>query len=152
MSEWQLVPGDEYAASDLAAICYQLSAAAYPNGAPWRQATFMADIEAPQSRYHVMLADKRPVGFVSCTIVLDEVEITNIAVHPDFQRHGLARQLLQTCLAALTTNGQIFLEVRPSNVAAQKLYRQFGFEQIATRRRYYHDPVEDAWIMRKIID
>ncbi|RRK11816.1 ribosomal-protein-alanine N-acetyltransferase [Lactiplantibacillus garii] len=152
MTEGQLVSGTSGEPKQLAATCYQLAAVAYPNGAPWRQATFQADIEAPQTRYDLLLLGGHPVGFASWTVVLDQVELTNLAVHPDFRRQGLAEQLLNAGLTRLKISDQVFLEVRQSNVAAQRLYLKAGFGQIATRKRYYHDPTEDAWIMRKIID
>ncbi|KLD61502.1 hypothetical protein WP50_01770 [Lactiplantibacillus plantarum] len=80
-----------------------------------------------------------------------ETEITNIAIDPAYQRQGHARWLLTACLAQLSA-GSVFLEVRASNLAAQRLYQQCGFDQIATRKEYYHDPEEDAWIMRKMIN
>ncbi|WP_318767067.1 ribosomal protein S18-alanine N-acetyltransferase [Lactiplantibacillus carotarum] len=152
MPDRELVAGKAYPPAKLAAICYHLSAVAYPNGAPWRQTTFKADIAAPQTRYDLLTWQDQPIGFISRTTVLDETEITNLAVHPDFRRQGHARWLLKTDLAQLDQGDQVFLEVRASNQAAQQLYLQCGFEQIATRQDYYHDPVEDAWIMRKIID
>ena len=83
--------------------------------------------------------------------MLDETEVTNVAIDPAYQRQGHARWLLTQCLAQLSA-GTVFLEVRAHNIAAQRLYQQVGFEQIATRKAYYQDPDEDAWIMRKIID
>ncbi|CAM3183868.1 ribosomal protein S18-alanine N-acetyltransferase [Lactiplantibacillus plajomi] len=151
-TEPRIVSGAVFSAEELGKLCYQLATVAYPNGAPWRQATFIADVDMPQAHYDVILVRERPVGFISHTVVLDEAEVTNVAVHPDFQHQGLAGRLLNGCFEQLSPGDQLFLEVRSSNVAAQHLYLKCGFERIATRKNYYHSPLEDALIMRKIIN
>lgn len=151
-TESRIISGATLPAEKLGKLCYQLANAAYPNGAPWQQTTFIADVEMPQAHYDVILVRNRPVGFISHTLVLDEAEITNVAVHPDFQHQGLAGRLLNGCFEQLSLGDQLFLEVRSSNVAAQHLYLKCGFEHIATRKNYYHSPLEDALIMRKIIN
>lgn len=147
----QVLLSTHWSPATAAQLCYDLAAAAYPNGAPWRLATFTADMAMPQATYHILTVADRPIGFVSLTVVLDEVEITNVAIHPDFQRQGWAYYLLQQVLAPLPGADQVFLEVRASNVAAQKLYQRCGFQELSTRSAYYQNPREDALIMRKII-
>ena len=75
-----------------------------------------------------------------------ELEIKNIAIHPDFQGQGLASFLLTE---VSTFSGTLFLEVRKSNLAAQKCYEKFGFKIYHTRKNYYDKPLEDALLMRK---
>lgn len=147
----QVLTSTHWSATTAAKLCYDLAAAAYPHGAPWRLATFIADMEMPQADYRVLMVNDRPIGFVSLTVVLDEVEITNVAIHPDFQRQGWAYYLLQQVLTSLPSANQVFLEVRASNSAAQQLYQRCGFQKISTRSAYYQNPREDALIMRKII-
>lgn len=151
MPEPQLVKSDSWSGMPVAQVCYELAAAAYPEGAPWRLATFAADLALPQSCYQLLVWQQRPIGFISRTTVLDETEITNVAVQPAFQRQGYARLMLQQTFAQLMTNTKLFLEVRRSNEPARHLYEQCGFEQISTRRNYYQHPREDALIMRKFI-
>ena len=74
-----------------------------------------------------------------------EREILNLAVAPSFRRIGIASALLQH---QLTQKAIYFLEVRESNVAAQALYRRFGFIEIGRRPSYYRSPVETALVMR----
>jgi len=152
MIERQLVAGATISPVDLAKLCYQLADQAYPQGAPWRQVTFAADIATPQAVYNVLIVDQHPIGFISLTTVLDETEVTNIAILPAFQHQGQAQWLLTTVLAQLDRPGKVFLEVRQSNQAARRLYDRCGFEPISVRRAYYHDPTEDALIMRKIMN
>jgi ribosomal-protein-alanine N-acetyltransferase len=84
-------------------------------------------------------------------LVSDELHINNLAVHPRWRQRGIARELLTTALRRGRDAGarSAFLEVRASNAAAQGLYRQFAFESIGVRSRYYTHPVEDAVIMRR---
>jgi [ribosomal protein S18]-alanine N-acetyltransferase len=73
-----------------------------------------------------------------------EREILNLAVGKRFRRLGIASALLrQECSRPAT----YFLEVRESNVAAQTLYRRFGFREIARRHDYYQSPPETAIVM-----
>lgn len=90
-------------------------------------------------------------GFIVWQTMVDEIELHLLVTAPESRRQGLARMLLaQMFQAACQQNiRRIVLEVRASNVAAQNLYRQQGFVQIAQRKRYYHDS-EDALIMEKI--
>lgn len=132
--------------------CYKLAAAAYPAGAPWQFATFERDWALPTARYELLWADAQLVGFISSSIVLDEAEITNVAVAPFAQHRGHATWLIQTWLATLARPSQVFLEVRVSNGAAQALYQRCGFTRYATRRNYYQHPAEDAWLMRRTLD
>lgn len=75
---------------------------------------------------------------------LPEVEILNVAVHPEWRRRGLAKRLLKR----LTRHSAIyFLEVRESNYAALALYRRLGFAEIARRKKYYRRPTETAIVM-----
>lgn len=74
-----------------------------------------------------------------------EREILNIAVDPAFRRRGVASALLKHELKGKSV---CFLEVRESNVAAQQLYRKFGFKEIAQRPHYYQHPKERAIVMQ----
>jgi ribosomal-protein-alanine N-acetyltransferase len=70
-------------------------------------------------------------------------------VHPEYRRRGIARRLLAETLIAMSEKGarSATLEVRRSNLAAQDLYRKFGFKVVGLRPRYYRDNNEDALLM-----
>ncbi|RCK76761.1 MAG: Ribosomal-protein-S18p-alanine acetyltransferase [Anaerolineae bacterium] len=89
------------------------------------------------------------VGAIVVWLVVDEAHIATLAVHPDYRRRGIATQLLQTALQECARLGMrtATLEVRAGNLAAQNLYRRFGFEVVGRRRAYYQDNHEDALIM-----
>jgi len=91
--------------------------------------------------------DGRITGFVVARrISPDESEILNVAVAPEFRRQGIAKRLVQCVLE--THPESVYLEVRQSNLAAQKMYEAQGFHQISRREKYYSDPAETAIVMK----
>jgi ribosomal-protein-alanine N-acetyltransferase len=94
--------------------------------------------------------DPGPVlGYAGSWLLVDDVHIATIAVHPEWRGRGLGGLLLIAMLdrgAALGARRST-LEVRVSNQVAQRLYRKYGFEVVASRKRYYADNNEDAYIM-----
>ncbi len=90
-------------------------------------------------------------GYVCVWVVGDEVHINNVAVDVRWRRQGIATALLDAALDHGRVHGarRAFLEVRASNLGAQALYQQFGFQPAGVRKRYYDHPVEDAVIMRR---
>ncbi len=117
---------------------------------PWPERSFRFEVtENLASRCWVAEVDQRVVGMVVAWLLVDEVHIATIATHPDFRRQGIARRLLSYTLSRAMDEGAIssFLEVRESNLAAQEMYRQFGYEATGRRKRYYKDNDEDAILM-----
>jgi len=88
-------------------------------------------------------------GFAAFHRVMDEAELRNMAVDPAHQRQGLGRELLAEGRRRLVQQGarQIYLEVRASNISAQRLYYSAGFGLRCRRTDYYHDPREDALVL-----
>jgi ribosomal-protein-alanine N-acetyltransferase len=89
------------------------------------------------------------VGYCGFWIAADEVHISTIAVDPSYREQGIGQLLLVAAIEQAVNLGAniISLEVRVSNVAAQNLYRKYGFKGVGRRRRYYSDNGEDALIM-----
>lgn len=113
---------------------------------PWKLEQIEADLEQESSTYYLALDEEGQVlGFVAIQETLYEAEVLQIAVKCAYQGRGLAQQLL----AQLPDQKEIFLEVRVSNQPAQGLYKKMHFEEIARRKNYYHDPIEDAVIMKR---
>ncbi|CAN5626563.1 hypothetical protein BH10ACT3_BH10ACT3_12310 [soil metagenome] len=120
------------------------------NHRPWSLGLFMGELRMPTSRAYLVALDRhRVVGFSGLMVTADEGHITNIAVHPDFRRLGIAARLLLSSMdEAIARNvAGVTLEVRATNTAAQQLYRRFGFAPGGIRRNYYADLGEDALIM-----
>ena len=89
------------------------------------------------------------LGFLGMWFMADEAHITAIAVRELYQRRGIGELLLIACveLAILRNADVVTLEVRVSNTLAQDLYKKYGFEIVGTRKKYYTDDHEDAFIM-----
>jgi [ribosomal protein S18]-alanine N-acetyltransferase len=82
----------------------------------------------------------RGVGFSLCRVVRDESELLSIGVTPGYRRRGVAGHLLRASMERSRAVGakQMFLEVAVDNVAAQRLYEEYGFERVGVRTDYYH--------------
>jgi ribosomal-protein-alanine N-acetyltransferase len=94
------------------------------------------------------------VAFLCLWVVADEVHVTNLAVHPAWRGEGVGRRLLGTLLARHRARGarRAFLEVRPGNVEARRLYAGLGFREVGRRRGYYVDTGEDALLLEARLD
>ncbi|RJP73153.1 MAG: ribosomal-protein-alanine N-acetyltransferase [Candidatus Abyssobacteria bacterium SURF_17] len=116
---------------------------------PWSKFAFLHEMQFEKSVFKVLKIDSRVIGYGGFWLVLDEAHISNIAIHPEFRRRGLGRKLLINLLVDAVSRGatKASLEVRRSNVAAQRLYEGFGFAVVSVRKRYYVDENEDALIM-----
>lgn len=111
---------------------------------PWSEQSIREELEAPRALCLVCRIDGRVAGYLGTRVVFDECDITNIAVHPDMRRQGVARLLLGELLKELRGVSRINLEVRESNAPARSFYEAAGFKECGRRRNYYETPVEDA--------
>ena len=137
--------------ADLPSVC-AIENLSFPT--PWHETIFRGEIHnLPISYPYVMVhkAEKRVIGYVIYWKIKEEVHINNIAVHPDFRRIGIAKEVLRQILTKIEEEGAKFvtLEVRPSNKAALALYRKLGFSPLGLRENYYLKPREDALILGK---
>ena len=117
---------------------------------PWSRGAFLYEIEQNQvARCWVGREEGRIVGYICLWDVADELHVTNVAVHPDARRRGIARALLESVFGHARAVGsrRVLLEVRPSNTEAIPLYDSFGFRTVGRRRGYYYDTGEDALVM-----
>lgn len=116
----------------------------------WTREQFLLGLERGAFRILGVRERQELVGYVAFSIIAQEMEILNIAVHPIHRRKGLARlmlaEVLDICRSERVEQG--FLEVRSSNAGAIDLYRKFGFIQRGTRKNYYPDNNEDALLFR----
>ena len=120
---------------------------------PWSEESLAMLTEDGNVGFYVRI-DGVVVGYGGMQCVLDEGQITDIAVHPDYRRRGIAAAILAAMIDYGRSNGLsvFFLEVRVSNAPAIALYRdRFGFETLGTRRNFYQNPKEDAWNMRLLL-
>jgi ribosomal-protein-alanine N-acetyltransferase len=118
---------------------------------PWSENSIRYELTNPLSYWLVAVEDGRVAGYVGSQSVLDEADMMNIAVHPDFRRRGVAQSLVEGLVAGLKEKNIrcLTLEVRASNDPAISLYQKLGFAQVGRRPNYYRNPKEDALILRK---
>lgn len=117
---------------------------------PWPERSFRFEVtDNPASRCWVVDLEGKIVGVIVAWLLVDEAHVATIATHPDYRRRGIAKELLTYTLRYMSKEGAVtsFLEVRENNLAAQEMYRKFGYEVSGRRKRYYKDTDEDAVLM-----
>ena len=119
---------------------------------PWSPQEFKKELENPVASYFVAKLDDKVVGYGGYWWVMFEAEITNIAVHKDYRRMGIASKIIEKMVekCAQTSTSLLHLEVRESNENAINLYTKMGFVQDGFRKNYYKNN-ENAILMTKEI-
>ncbi|MFP6804500.1 MAG: ribosomal protein S18-alanine N-acetyltransferase [Pseudomonadales bacterium] len=119
---------------------------------PWTEGIFRDCLRNGQECWLLMCSDQN-VGHGILSVAAGESHLLNVCVHPDFQGHGFGRILVEHLLERARTGeaSTIFLEVRPSNVAACELYDKLGFNEVGIRENYYPSNIgrEDALVLAK---
>ncbi|MGR6982194.1 ribosomal protein S18-alanine N-acetyltransferase [Testudinibacter sp. P27/CKL/0425] len=118
---------------------------------PWSKGTLLNN-QGERYLNLKIIKNQTIVGFAICQTVLDEATLFNIAIDPAYQRQGLGEQLLLQLINELRQSAVLilWLEVRQSNLAAQKLYDRLGFNLVTQRKNYYptaDNQREDALVM-----
>lgn len=118
---------------------------------PWSEKALAEELRNPNAVFRVALIDGEVAGYVGMLHVLDEGDICNVAVFDRFRRKGVASALIQHLVDYGVENQLSFitLEVRESNIGAQKFYETMGFETIGVRKNFYDNPKEHAILMNK---
>jgi len=122
---------------------------------PWPKKAFQYELnDNPRSTLWVAEANtpgrkNQIVGVIVSWLIIDEVHIATLAIHPNHRGKGIAQRLILAALQDAVKKGahQATLEVRANNIPAQELYRSFGFIVVGRRVQYYRDNNEDALIM-----
>jgi ribosomal-protein-alanine N-acetyltransferase len=118
---------------------------------PWSENSIASEVDNRLSYWLVAEIEGVIAGYVGSQTVLDAADMMNLAVSPGHRRKGIGQALVNALVEHLRQNKVIalLLEVRVSNAPAIALYESLGFEQVGRRPKYYHNPREDALIMRK---
>jgi ribosomal-protein-alanine N-acetyltransferase len=139
--------------SDVDAVM-AIESTVYPHG--WTAGIFHDCLRVHYSCW-VMELEGELVGYGILSAAAGEAHILNIAIAPDWQGRGLGRIFIRFLLETARHHGAetAFLEVRPSNQVAVRLYDSLGFNSVGVRRDYYpsDNGREDALIMaRSLVD
>ena len=131
----------------------QVEIAAYPY--PWTEGIFHDCLRVGYCCW-VLQTQQEIIGYGVMSVAADECHILNLCVHPQAQRRGLGRRILQRLLAIGRSRNAdtTFLEVRASNRSALALYTGEGFCEVGMRRGYYpsEEGREDAVIMARSLE
>ena len=134
--------GDVAAIAELEKLCFS---------DPWSENSIASEVNNPLSYWLVAEVDGEVAGYVGSQSVLDAADMMNLAVSPKCRKQGIGQALVKNLVHHLQQNNVIalLLEVRVSNAPAIALYEKMGFVQVGRRPKYYHNPREDALILRK---
>jgi [ribosomal protein S18]-alanine N-acetyltransferase len=116
---------------------------------PWSTGFFLQELQVACARSIIAEVDNRIVGYILFWLLPGMVDVHNIATHVEFRRRGIARLLMMKVLVAAQQQSaaRVTLEVRKSNLPAQRLYESLGFVTSGLRKGYYSDDGEDALAM-----
>lgn len=120
---------------------------------PWSEMIFRNEMTFPLSRMLVVRycneQERRVAGYLIYWLIANEIHIQNIAVRQEMRRKGIATKMLEGALRQSHREGscRVTLEVRRSNLPAQRMYEKLGFSVKGVRPGYYPDTREDALIM-----
>ena len=129
---------------------------------PWSDNTFRGEIQNTSVSFPMVVvrrpgdravADGEVVAYIIYWQIRDDVQVNNVAVHPDCRGLGLGEALMRYAIARVRESGATFmtLEVRQSNAPALTLYKKLGFEVMGTRKNYYTKPDEDAFVLALVL-
>lgn len=124
---------------------------------PWSDSTFLGEIQNTPVSFPLVVVQKplnKVIGYIIYWHIREDVQVNNIAVHPDFRGNGIGEALMRHVIEKVRKSGATFmtLEVRPSNAAAVTMYKKLGFEILGSRKNYYTNPDEDAYLMGLVLD
>lgn len=144
MSLRRLSRSDATALADIDAVCFSV---------PWRKTSFEEALDGVGYAFFGYFEGERLLGYAGMLAVLDEADVTNIAVLPEARRRGVGRCLVEALIAEAVVRGVklLHLEVRESNTVARALYESLGFVTDGRRKGYYRQPTEDAVLMTLVI-
>lgn len=116
---------------------------------PWSQGFFLQELQVTCARSILAELDGKIVGYILYWLLPGMIDIHNLATHVDYRRRGIARLFLTQVLVQATDQfiSRVTLEVRRSNLPAQRLYESIGFLTTGLRKGYYSDNGEDALAM-----
>ena len=116
---------------------------------PWTKEGFLTFVLKDNAMFLVVEDKGEIVGYCGLLMVLDEGDITNVAIKRTRQNEGIGGFLMQSLIRLAGERGitTIHLEVRTGNSGAIRLYERSGFTRDGIRKGYYSDPVEDALLM-----
>lgn len=117
---------------------------------PWREDDFFRCLQQRNCIGMVAEYEKRVVGFMIYEVPKNRIRLLNIATAPEFQRQGVARQMIAKLVGKLDRQGRnrIISEVRETNLPALVFFRSLGFRAVVVLKNYYEKMNEDAYVLQ----
>ena len=117
---------------------------------PWTEQEFRQCLQQPNCLGMVAEHEGRIVGFVVYETPKNRIFVTNIAVEPEFQRHGIARQMIQKLVTKMIyqQRHKIAVEIRETNLSALLCFRALGFRAATILKNFYENQSEDAYVLQ----
>jgi ribosomal-protein-alanine N-acetyltransferase len=117
---------------------------------PWTEEEFRQCLQQPNCLGMVAEHEERIAGFVVYETPKNRIHITNIAVAPEFQRHSVARQMIQKLVSKMIyqRRHKIAIEIRETNLPALLCFRALGFKSASTLKDHYENHCEDAYVLQ----
>lgn len=105
--------------------------------------------DTPYIKHVEYVEDNKVIGILDYSLIYERIEIDNIKVNENYRNRNIGSKLMSYLISVAIENRvvNITLEVRKSNEVAIRLYKKFGFREVAIRKYYYGD--EDAILMEK---
>ncbi len=135
-------------AADLGGVL-AIEQASFPQ--PWSRSDFESAVRRKETVAKVCTSNGKVLGYFVLEMKIGEAHLTNLAVHPDHRRRGVASHCLEGAVDAARDRGaaRVSLEVEESNLPAHLLYRKTGFRAIAVLRNHYPEKGEDGYRMER---
>ena len=117
---------------------------------PWTEEEFRQCLQQPNCLGMVAEYEERVVGFVIYETPKNRIFVTNVAVAPEFQRHGIARQMIQKLISKMIyqRRQKIAIEIRETNLPALLCFRALGFRSATILKNFYENRSEDAYVLQ----
>lgn len=121
---------------------------------PWREEDFIRCLRQRNCIGMVAEYEGRVVGFMIYEVPKNRIHLLNIATAPEFQRKGVASQMIRKLIGKLANQrrNRIVMEVRETNLAALVFFRSLGFRAVVVLRNFYEDMNEDAYVLQYRLD
>lgn len=118
---------------------------------PWTESGFFSFLIRNDTLFLVAAEDNQILGYCGAVTVMDEGDITNVAVAKKCWNQGIGSLLVDALIRKTNEAGvtRLFLEVRAGNENAIHLYTKLGFKVTGLRKNYYELPAEDALVMKR---
>lgn len=129
----------------------EMENACFPD--PWSGKAIRGTMREAGGFFLVAELGKRLAGYLNASFILDECNLNRICVLPEQRKTGMGAEMMAELVKKCREMGtvRIVLEVRKSNIAAQRLYERFGFVLLGERANFYENPTEAGLIMELVL-